>query len=89
MKRGKYLEGGSGLQSRGKRKARPARQYPNSHASLPWPRVAMAGAFRPYALNWPVVHIGRSLQVGTFGEACFPVVVVAYLAQAVLREWQW
>jgi len=89
MKRGKYLGGGIGLRNCGKHSACPALQYPNRYAPLPRLHVAMVAAFRPDALSKPVVHIGCSLRLGKSGEVCFPVPVVAYLAQTVLGERQW
>jgi len=89
MKCGKYLSRGIGLQSRGKRSVRPALQCLSRYALLAWLYVAIVAALRPDALSRPVVDIGCPLRLDTFGEVCFPVSVVAYLAQAVLENRQW
>ena len=89
MKRGKYLERGIGPQDRGKRSVRPALQCLSRYALLAWLYVAIVAALRPDALSRPVVHIGGPLRLDTLGEVCFPMSVVAYVAQAVLGSRQW
>ena len=73
----------------GKLSVRPALQCLSRYALLAWLYVAIVAALRPVALSRPVVHIGCPLRLDTFGEVCFPVAVVAYLAQAALGSRQW
>jgi hypothetical protein len=89
MKRREYLGRGIGLLNGGKRCVRPALQCLSRYALLAWLYVAIVAALRPDTLSRPVVHIGYPVRLDTFGEVCFPVSVVAYLAQAVLGSMQW
>ena len=77
------------LRRYGKRVIRSALQCLSRYALLAWAYVAIVAALRPDALIRPVVHIGGPLRLDTFGEACFPVSLAAYIAQAVLEAARW
>ena len=89
MKSRKYPGRDIGIPDLGKRSVRPALQCLSRYALLAWLYVAIVAVLRPDALSRPVAYIGGPLRLDTFGEVCFPVSVVAYLAQAVLESRQW
>ena len=89
MKSRKYLMSDIGIPSRGKRSVRPALQCLSRYTLLAWLYVAIVAVLRPDALSRPVVFIGGPLRLDTFGEVCFPMSVVTYLAQALLESRKW